>query len=403
MQNYEKTPTQLFQIATRRGMHVITRYSTVSNIWHEPCAIESIKPRHTICPRCHEILYDSKTTIPIGKHRRVEVQGLRCQRCDKFFTSSRDSVLDILRDNPYAKEFTFNGNYYWDYSTTQQKKIRRNKALSEVSRFPNLAMVIWVEWDNGQEDEFFIHYHTPPIERADLLTYSQKRARELLTASFYPNRGGHGVLENHTFRVLDVISENTKTRYNIQDFIPETLYIGKDGGFSSSTKDGNSEIVDLLVYSWRTDCYEIIRATYDRIDNQFYSDISLYRKFVEEYGRPEQKLRFISKGESFLLDAKGNLRDQSILMECGYSVAERDGMTTSERWKLLAEIVDLDILSVSKIVSLLTFFISSHPGKQYELARFKWSKDMEYIKTYNVNPDRFFIAKEKRGAAKRNC
>lgn len=87
------------------------------------------------------------------------------------------------------------------------------------------------------------------------------------------------------------------------------------------------------------------------------------------------------------------LNSESVLKCYGYSVSKAEGLSTGERQELLAEIVDLEILTVKKVVTLLDFFIQTHAAPKYIEARFKWESDKKYIQGYNVNPQRFLIAR----------
>ena len=82
-------------------------------------------------------------------------------------------------------------------------------------------------------------------------------------------------------------------------------------------------------------------------------------------------------------------------MGYGYNVSEANKLSERERREMLAEIVDLGILTVHQIVNLLDFNCRLHCGDRYYLARAKWEGDKDFIANYRVNPDRFLIAQIK--------
>ena len=144
------------------------------------------------------------------------------------------------------------------------------------------------------------------------------------------------------------------------------------------------------MYSPFTERYEIVRATYDKKENLCYTDIGLFRKFINTYGSPLKTLDFYPYVPGAFDYHK--LRSESILMCYGYNVSETNNLSDKERHELLAEIVDLEILTVSQVISRLKFFCRLHRNESYQLARLKWESDINYIENYKVKPERFFTA-----------
>lgn len=166
--------------------------------------------------------------------------------------------------------------------------------------------------------------------------------------------------------------------------------IKADGGYYTSTLDRKSELVDLLAYSPFLQRYELMHATYDKRLDYCYADISIFRSFVRKYGNPRIMIDFGSS--SYNRFSYYDLRSESVLMGYGYSVSEANGLSDRERREILAEIVDLEILTVHQIVGLLNFFSTLHSGTRYALSRSKWERDRTFIENYKVNPNRFMIA-----------
>lgn len=79
------------------------------------------------------------------------------------------------------------------------------------------------------------------------------------------------------------------------------------------------------------------------------------------------------------------LAQESILMQYGYTVSQGEGLSASRRQKILAVMVDNQIISQSGIVSYLDFFISQRQYQsKYEVAISKWEADREFIYNYQV-------------------
>lgn len=170
--------------------------------------------------------------------------------------------------------------------------------------------------------------------------------------------------------------------------------IKADGGYYTSTLDRKSELVDLLAYSPFSQRYELMRATYNKGLDYCYADLSIFRSFVQKYGNPGLAIDFDSSSSNgfFRSDLRSDLRSESVLMGYGYNVSEANGLSDRERREILAEIVDLEILTVHQIVGLLNFFSTLHSGTRYALSRSKWERDRTFIENYKVNPNRFMIA-----------
>lgn len=77
------------------------------------------------------------------------------------------------------------------------------------------------------------------------------------------------------------------------------------------------------------------------------------------------------------------LAQESILMQYGYNVSQTEGLSATRRQKILAVMMDHDILSRSEIISYLDFFISQRQYQsKFELAVSKWEADREFVESY---------------------
>ena len=119
----------------------------------------------------------------------------------------------------------------------------------------------------------------------------------------------------------------------------------------------------------------------------------LQLRIVSFYGNPGITISFYSKG--YCLDWN-ELNAESILRIYGYSVSETEGLTSKTRQEILAELVDLEITTVSFITKMISFFIKSHPDDRFFIARTKWEEDLHYIENYKIRPERFLILDTKK-------
>lgn len=79
------------------------------------------------------------------------------------------------------------------------------------------------------------------------------------------------------------------------------------------------------------------------------------------------------------------LAQESLLMQYGYNVSQTESLSSMRRRKILAVLVDNDILTRSDIISYLDFFINQRKYQpKYEKAIEKWVKDREFISEYKT-------------------
>ena len=129
-----------------------------------------------------------------------------------------------------------------------------------------------------------------------------------------------------------------------------------------------------------------INAGYCKQCKRYFILRSLYDDLLEKKGKPlcdtfdEKKYEYSHKFLSTMY-----LREQSILMEYGYSVSESEGVNDLARKKILASIVDFDILTKSEIINYLDFFINSHVyDDKFQNAIYKWEEDRRFISEYKT-------------------
>lgn len=140
---------------------------------------------------------------------------------------------------------------------------------------------------------------------------------------------------------------------------------------------------------FEADRYEIIKATHDAANEVCFIDLAIYKVFVKHFGNPGLPYRF-GDGSGEVIDNDG-LNAESVLKSFGYSVAQNVGLSDKQRQDILADVVDLGMLSVSKVIWYLELFIRLHPGSRFYSAREKWEQDEYFIANYSENPERFYI------------
>lgn len=81
--------------------------------------------------------------------------------------------------------------------------------------------------------------------------------------------------------------------------------------------------------------------------------------------------------------SNSSLSSESLLMQYGYNVREKENIPKEQRWKILEMIIDNRVLSKDQVISYLDFFINYH--KQHVLAVSKWETDRDHIVNYKMD------------------
>lgn len=382
-------------------------------VWKLPQIIRGLAADIKSCPKCKVPLSEDFTLIPVSSERKAKVPGRVCRRCKTLYVADVSPISRIMRDNPLTKGFFLNGKELWNASQVEreqqlaamrrraaQEREAQEQALTERRReklrsIPDAVVMVCISLSGQNLEEHIIT--NKGAEQNNIHTYTSLLGRELLSAAFANERASKGMIDGVSFVVVSVVFKEPFRKILPETMKPIDLTIRTGGGYYSAVKNKRSEIVDLLLYSPLSQRYEIIRATHENENGCCYTDIGLFRQFVREYGNPKTLLSFEHPKREIVNSF--DFRTESALMGYGYSVSKASGLTVTERQELLAEVVDLGILEVRKILDLLDFFCRLHSSEKDYSARQKWMEDRRFIESYKVNPSRFMIAQvaEKKG------
>ena len=173
----------------------------------------------------------------------------------------------------------------------------------------------------------------------------------------------------------------------IKDFIVKRSTLG------CSYKNHKIELIDALVnfrdrngdvrqriipagYCPQCKAYFIMENTFDGL---------------KKYGVPlckiidEKMYQQIQNGQGL------DLAPQSILMQYGYNVSQKDDLSSTQRRGILKMLMDERICTKHQIISLLNYFIHMRErcdSNMYDLAISKWEADRDYVDNYGVGSHR---------------
>lgn len=382
-------------------------------VWKLVRKIDTSAYKNERCPKCSARLYPDYTLIPITSAQKAKVNGRTCTKCQCLFVDPKLHVERLLQGNPRTYGFYLNGKDIYKEErlalTEEKRKADLEKCLKaeqqvreyihqkkeQLRNTPSAVVMVCVQCeDRTLRDYTIVNDPKCTNPTKGVFHYTLEEAREFLSAAYAEARNKRGRYQEHSYRVLRTISPGYDPNRDTDSMIPALLLIRPDGGYTSSIINNKYELVDLLLYSPFKNRYELIRATHNKHTNKCFVDASIFRHYVRRFGNPGIKLRFESENDR--RKKWDELNDESILKGYGYSVSKTDNHSNEYRQELLAEMVDLDILTVHRIVKLLSFFISSHPRGKDDAARMKWMMDKSFIENYKANPTRFLIATVKK-------
>lgn len=256
--------------------------------------------------------------------------------------------------------------------------------------YQSVSCTIDVQFEDGTYSEYVIVNDEEEEDfKNNVFHYKSKEGLELLSAAFAKQRNKEGTIRGKKYEVkkVDNNKENDKEYKCLT-----SLLIKPNGGYYYKLKNEHFEkVIDVLLYSLAENRYEIIHATYDKKQDICYTDIGLFKRYINKYGKPD--LDYSDSFNKKKVYDQDELNDESILMGFGYNVSAKDDYSSKQRQEILAEVVDLELLTVKRVVNFLVFLINMHPDDKYKNARSKWKEDIKFIQDYKVNPDRFLIAK----------
>lgn len=387
-----------------------------SKMWKPITALRSTNKELITCPRCSSRLYKRKTIIPHHNRKDIgwSVPGLTCQKCNCLYISNFNDVANILKDNKNASHFTLDGKNYSNYTKDTEEELRKKaaqkKALEKMAKrdarrlkqkaeqdarraeieallmsIPDSAILLNISC--AEETTDYIITYSWHEDTKNLVCYKSEKGRELLTAAYYSKRNKSGEINGKPFHV-----NYTYERTASYPIIPSSITIKPGAGYYNGRESVRNQYVDLLIFSPFTQRYEICKASYDGYEKTVSMDIRRFRSFIHKYGYDYHlvPLEFpaVRRTGSIIDD----LRAESVLKGYGYSVAEKANLSRSERQTILAEIVDLKILSIQQIIKYIDFFLQLHNKESDYFARIKWEEDKTFISDYHHNPKRFLIS-----------
>lgn len=330
------------------------------------------------CFDCNSRLVDFTNFVEINEHEAVKIPGKYCTKCHMFYESKGITLKNVLAPHKASSAYDVVTKYLIPDYTDKIRELRSLRTASLAIHLRNCK-------SNDQRLIGIVASRTERNIEKDIFHYSDWLARRLLLTLYQQKKTVS--IAGEEFEVLKTIKLDWKDDSYLNNLKIDTIVLRKGGGLYNGLPQREVELIDILLYSPFTGCFEVAHASHDKEHNIFYMDAKVFRAFVEKYGNPGVRIAAYQNGASDF----STLRDESILHAYGYVVGN-SGLPTKSRHALLGEVMDLGLMSAQSILTLLELNISTHTADIYANARACWEADKQYIMAYKVNPERFVVA-----------
>lgn len=336
-----------------------------------------------LCPICgcdSGILY-SRTRV-MNKSIGCSTPLYMCKRCKKFYIKTKIFPdMEKVVSNEYGKVINFNENERkenMDYLilnecrkyTTFNQEINRNWHLYicvilqdlEDNKREKIYIVSGKNRQFAEQIELFSDESNKIIDdihhRNHITTYRNKQYI-LYYYYIYNNHYSNAPINGHKYGTVDVY-----LYYKLTNMCARKNHYTEPVTLHTCFINNQSVLVSVNAY-------------YCRMCNKYYVNHEAIKKYIELGNIPKFNYKVYDED-----DIKDNLRQTSKLMLYGYNVRQ-NGMTSKERQKLLANLIDLNLMSKQEIIRDIQFKIEFNGSKcGNELARIKWEEDIQFVSRY---------------------
>lgn len=173
------------------------------------------------------------------------------------------------------------------------------------------------------------------------------------------------------------------------DGAEHVLYVCK--GTISCRKHGHEIVSSTGIFASLSGKQIKININYCKTCKVFFISLSEYKYYQNLYGAilGNILIRQTIEYSGYRYD---RLADESILHMCGYTVNQTDNLSNEQRRRILGNLMDREIISKYRIIEYLQFFINSSKYRyNMRLANQKWSDDLKWVRSYNIDKQRKYI------------
>ena len=276
---------------------------------------------------------------------------LRCPEDDEELLPIKDRIIRISEHNETSM------GYICPYCLERYVSLRSIPKMEHVFAKDIEYINIWPEETVTNSKHNNRGSKKTPIRKINNIRYS------------YSSQSNQHTITAHDFVVRRTIFQCKHNNHHIEDVKAVFTTINHQGTVN--------KIVFPAGYCAACNMYFIMESTYKRIKN---SGIPICRTMDEK-----------SYTNNIAETYHNELASESVLMQFGYNVSQKEGLTIEQRRGILAAIVDNDVLKRNEVVSYLDYFINQRKGQKnkdgslrYKDAMDKWRLDRAWINNYKL-------------------
>lgn len=345
--------------------------------------------------------YGIKKVLIKGQHTLFPMYY--CPHCDRKYTSI-DTLKDLLKIK--LSDVSYNN------ILEENDRIRLKEYLNEP-HYPDKESKCYVYKEKPTE--------CPVCKKGDLQNRKIKYLKKNKTESFYYAKYCESC--KNYFMHHSIYVDHTDD-WNLENPEEYALFVkpAKAGSKTANEKDGDNKKAKPekeLDNNIHVKDFVVRRNTFKCLHNDHkLKDIAGTVGVITQKGEvkqlkisagycPQCKIFFILESTYDYLKSKGTplcrissekaylkgtgsyngmkLAQESILMQHGYSVSQEEALSPIRRQKILAILIDNEILTKSDVIGYLDFFISQKKSNpKFEKAILKWQNDREFVAEYKI-------------------
>ena len=373
---------------------------------------DPFSPKHLVfgeerqtCLFCNGQLHKMESIIPVKKGENKILPGDGCDRCGVLFIDqNKEKIVESwISQSPAARESFLvetgleeDSAAFTDQEAFGETEPDQSKEAMVPGAFASEEMAFpGVDWDieNRAESEDDTAEETAILqgdwEIEEMLNPADSDLEESAVWDSSEEEGT-AIPEEKEETEGTLTPEDDKSEVKTIPGTQITIWTeGEDE--DRALDDPDNEAVHLIVYAHGTQQYEKMRAIHNQRTDKSFTDILEYRQFAAQYGKPDLEIEF---GGAEINPGSGltNPGIQTALNIYGYKVTQADCLPDAYRQELLGEILDLRILTQEEFTRFFVWLIL-FSGSQYPKAKVKWQHDIEFVKNYRLNPERFLNAR----------
>ena len=259
-----------------------------------------------------------------------------------------------------------------------------NVEIEDIIQLTNSEKLLWTE---GYNDEKSIEVWATYFQKGLLALYRDLLRKKYQLIYYNDNKG---FIQPYAKLVLlrQAIATQIENRKKHVESVPTTGFLVRTNTFKCTKNHGVEDIIAVFTVLSRSGNIVIVEAPAGHCARcgVFYIHEYTYQRILS-FGQPLctviSEKQYIS-GSYKRMNA--GMAQQSLLRMCGYTVSATEGLSDSERRRILDTIISNGIMSKFDVIEYLNYFINMRKNDTKDMSEAirKWNSDLRYVEGINV-------------------